>query len=239
MIADELLRWVVTILFGLAAAQCLYLMVVKSMPWQAYVGHALHLIMSVAMLLMAWPFSADWPTVGPLWFFVAAAVWFLASLAVPNSSRPAVDCGCVPSTSTTTGRMAAVYHAAMMGAMAWMYAVMNGSLLPGTPAAQPMALALGPGGVGSGHPVVLAHSHGGGDMGGMDMTHMAPQPGYVAPVNWVLALGFAVAAALWLYLYFDRRRRAGAPDDVLSFAGDLCQVFMATGMSIMFFVMVV
>lgn len=234
MITDELLRWAVTILFALAAAQCAYLMIVRSMPLQAYVGHALHLIMSVAMLLMAWPFSSDWPTVGPMWFFVGAAAWFVISLLLPNSSRPAADCGCVPMTSTPAGRAAAIYHAVMMGAMAWMYAVMNGGLLPGHAAAAPMALALGPG-----ETVILAHEHGGGDMPSMDMSGHSTQPTYVDPVNWLLAIGFAIAAAVWLYLYFDRRRTPGAPDDVLSFVGDLCQVFMATGMSIMFFIMVV
>lgn len=235
MITDELLRWVVTVLFALAAAQCAYLMVARTMPWQAYLGHALHLLMSIAMLLMAWPFSADWPTVGPMWFFAAAAVWFLASLVITNSSRPATDCGCVPPTSTPGGRLAAVYHTAMMGAMAWMYAAMSPGLLPGTPAAPPVALAMG-----AGEPMVLAHDHGGADMDmpGMDMGHSS-QPAYVEPLNWILAAGFALAAVVWLYLYFDRRRGHRPAEDVLSFAGDLCQVFMAVGMSIMFFMMVV
>ncbi|MGW0039236.1 DUF5134 domain-containing protein [Gordonia sp. NPDC003376] len=237
MIDGLLLRWVVTILFGLAAAQCLYLIVVRSMPWRSYVGHALHLIMSVAMLVMAWPFSMDWPTTGPMAFFILAAVWFLASLVFPGSVRNSDECGCVPPATSGFGRAAAVYHAAMMGAMAWMYAVMNGGLLPGhdstiTHQAGPM---VAPG-------IVLVHDHsdhGGGDMPGMTDMHMVAQPGYVTPVNWVLAIGFALATVVWLYLYLDRRRRPGAPDDVLSFAGDLCQVFMAAGMSIMFFVMVV
>ncbi|MGC5248074.1 DUF5134 domain-containing protein [Gordonia sp. DT219] len=243
MIDDIVLRWVVTVLFALAAAQCVYLIVVRPMPWQAIVGHVLHLVMSVAMAVMAWPFSADWPTVGPMVFFIAAAVWFLLTLALRQSLRPADDCGCVPPTTTGWGRLAAVYHAAMMGAMAWMYALMNGSLLPGSDAPQALSLAIGPTST-----TVLAHDHSdmgdmpgmpGMDMPGMDMHHHTAQPAYVAPINWVLAIGFAIAAFVWLYLYFVRRRAAGASSaDLMTFAGDLCQVFMAVGMAIMFGVMV-
>lgn len=244
MIDSVALRWVVTILFALAAAQCVYLLVARRMPWTSRVGHVLHLVMSVAMLVMAWPFSMSWPTLGPMVFFIVAAVWFLATLLRPGAADAADDCGCVPPTATVFGRVAAVYHAAMMAAMAWMYAVMNGDVLPGAGSVSSGALAAGP--VGS-SPLILAHDHGDmGDMGGMDMPgmgggHMSHSsgPAYVAPVNWILAVGFALAAAYWLYLYFDRRRQPGASDDVLSFAGDLCQVFMALGMSLMFFVMVV
>ncbi|AFA74774.1 putative integral membrane protein [Gordonia polyisoprenivorans VH2] len=235
MIDDIVLRWVVTILFALAAAQCAYLMLTRRMPWEAYVGHVLHLVMSVAMLVMAWPFSADWPTAGPMWFFVVAAAWFLVSLALHPRLRPTDDCGCVPPTTTPFGRLAAVYHATMMGAMAWMYAVMNGIVLPGGPTTQAMAM-------GSPGPsvTVLAHNHDdmpGMNMPGMDVGHHAAQPGYVTPVNWILTIGFALAAAVWLYLYFARRRAPGASTDLMTFAGDLCQVFMAVGMAIMFGVM--
>lgn len=232
MINDIILRWVTTLLFAFAAAQCVYLIAAKRMGWQAYIGHGLHLVMSVAMALMAWPFSMEWPTVGPMIFFIVAAVWFLATIAIPATGSDPDECGCVPPTSSSFGRAAALYHATMMGAMAWMYAVMNGGLLPGHDSVNASgALAMGE------SPMLLAHGHD-SEMPGMDMdmTHGA-QPAYVTPVNWILALGFAIATAVWLYLYLQQRRKPGAPRDALSFAGDLCQVFMAAGMSIMFFVM--
>ncbi|RPA57196.1 DUF5134 domain-containing protein [Gordonia oryzae] len=236
MIDDIVLRWAVSLLFALAAAQCAYLILTRRMPWQAYVGHVLHLVMSVAMLAMAWPFSADWPTTGPMWFFVVAAAWFLVSLALQPSLRPTDDCGCVPPTNTPLGRLTAVYHATMMGAMAWMYAVMNGAVLHDGQTTHAMALGTGS----SASVTVLAHNHDempGMNMPGMDMGHHAAQPGYVTPVNWILSIGFALAAAVWLYLYFARRRAAVASKDLMTFAGDLCQVFMALGMALMFGVM--
>ena len=238
MINDLFLRWATTLLFALAAAQCAYLMIVKRMGWPSYIGDGLHLIMSVAMGLMAWPFSMSWPTIGPMIFFIIAALWFLASMALPQGKQNPDKCGCVPPTSTLFGRAAALYHATMMGAMAWMYAVMNPTLLTADHSAS-AAMAMSTGS----SSMLLAHDH--SDMPGMDMPGMdmhsshATQLGFVTPINWVLAIGFAIAAAYWLYLYFDRRRRPGAASDALSFAGDLCQVFMAVGMSIMFFVMVV
>jgi len=40
-------------------------------------GSLLHLIMSVAMVVMAWPWGATLPTIGPLVFFLLATVWFV------------------------------------------------------------------------------------------------------------------------------------------------------------------
>lgn len=236
MIDGLFLRWVVTILFALAAAQCLYALMRLNMPWKSQVGHVLHLVMSVAMLVMAWPFSIAWPTTPPMVFFLLAALWFVSSLFLPGAETIADDCGCVPPTDRATGRIVAVYHAMMMGAMAWMYAVMNGAILPGSDGNgehHAMALAMPSDGG-----AVLAHEHGGsvGDTSGMHMH--AAQPGYVEPVNWVLGVGFVAVALAWLYGYFTNRRRPGAPSDVLAFSSDLCQMFMAAGMGIMFLTMV-
>ena len=69
--------------------------------------------MAIAMAVMAWPRGADLPATGPLLFFLLATAWFIAlTLGRPGHRR------------------ANVYHAVMMLAMAWMYAVMNGGLLP-------------------------------------------------------------------------------------------------------------
>ncbi|MGV9826393.1 MULTISPECIES: DUF5134 domain-containing protein [unclassified Gordonia (in: high G+C Gram-positive bacteria)] len=256
MIENLLLRWVVTILFALAAAQCVYAIARQRMTWPGYVGHILHFIMSVAMLVMAWPFSMSWPTTGPAIFFGIAALWFLVSMAIPASARGhdcgcgeictcGANCGCVPPTDSVYGRGVAVYHALMMAAMSWMYVVMNGTLLPGGDQGMTMGagatrvfLALGDQTLGSGR-LLLAHDHGDdATMPGMDMDMgHATQPGYVTPINWIITIGFAVAAVVWLYRFFERRRRAGNPANVMAFSGYLCQVFMAAGMAIMFGVM--
>lgn len=209
MISDPLLRLVVTVLFALAAAECLYSLVSHRMRWHGTIGHTLHLVMSIAMLLMAWPFSMSWPTRPPMWFFVAATVFF-----VIVASMVATD----PATRIADG-----YHAVMMAAMAWMYAIMTPGLLPGT-GSHTMALAMG-------GDMVLAHSHGDMDM---HMDASPAKPEWITAVNWLMIVGFFVAAAVWLYIYFARRRASEKPAAMLTHAGELCQVFMAAGMAIMF-----
>src|SRR5271156_1226636 len=71
--------------------------------------------MSVAMALMAWPWGAELPTTGPMVFFLLAALWFAV----------------VALTGAGAGhRVINGYHCLMMLAMAWMYALMNGQLVP-------------------------------------------------------------------------------------------------------------
>src|ERR1700747_3036493 len=114
MIQDVFLRWIVTALFVLSAAECVFAIATGRLTWTQIVSRLLHLIMSVAMVAMAWPRGAALPTTGPMVFFLLAAVWFVAV------------------GLTGVGHLILNgYHALMMLAMAWMYAVMNGNLLPG------------------------------------------------------------------------------------------------------------
>ncbi|WP_441957041.1 DUF5134 domain-containing protein [Mycolicibacterium houstonense] len=196
MIADLALRWVVTVLFALSAAECAFAITRTRGRAGPAVSQLLHLAMAVAMLVMAWPRGAELPTVGPMVFFLAAAVWFLAGMLRPG---PAGD------------RLAGGYHAVMMTAMAWMYAVMNGSVLTGD--REPVEMA--------GH-----HMH--------TMEHAAPQPIWISTVNWMLTVGFVIAAVAWLYRYFVARRQSPVPSAQF---GTLCRAMMAAGMAIMFGVM--
>ena len=116
MIHDLALRWFVTILFVLAAAECLYALAVGNRRPATVVSQLLHVVMAVAMAVMAWPWGAALPTVAPMVFFLFATGWFVAVTASPLGAGH---------------RIAGGYHALMMLAMAWMYAVMNGRLLPG------------------------------------------------------------------------------------------------------------
>ncbi|MEE4021483.1 DUF5134 domain-containing protein [Gordonia sp. PKS22-38] len=225
MIADLALRWVVTVLFALSIAEFGYSLTTHRLGRPGVVSHVLHIAMAAAMIVMAWPFGADWPTVAPMVFFLLAAVWFVVAAAAFANEAPE--------------RIAHGYHAVMMAAMAWMYAVMHGDLLPGSGSGESghemhtMALAM------SGTPLAHDHSEHTGDT----PSHVhAAQPDYVVAINWLLAIGFLVAAVFWLYLYFSRRAIAGAPQErasaMLTNTGELAQVFMAAGMAIMFFAMV-
>lgn len=129
MIHDLVLRWAVSVLFALSAAECGLALVVKRRPWTFAVSHALHFVMSVAMVAMAWPWGARIsPTPLAVFFFLAAA-WF-------------VTMGVVAA-RTTAPRLLYGYYGLMMLATAWMYVLMNPDLLPARPAAKPGMAMLG------------------------------------------------------------------------------------------------
>ena len=224
MIADLTLRWVVTLLFVASAVECVLTLVMVRHHRAAAVGHGLHLLMAVAMAVMAWPRGAELPTTGPMVVFLAATGWFLAVAVVVSNSPGA--------------RLANLYHAAMMFAMAWMYAAMNGSILPG----HSVGGDTGGGHGGGGHGGHAGHAgHGGGsgaEMPAMEpVTHTVSEPAYIGAVNWFWTVGFAVAAVFWVYRYFATRRIDGGATLTLVHFGTLCQAAMAAGMAIMFGVM--
>lgn len=174
-----------TLLFLGAALYCGYAIVVAG-GLAARVAHLLHLVMCVAMIAMAWPATAGTPQAPQAVFFAGAAVFFLVG-ALPgvtfHGHRPRI----------------ATYHAAMMGAMAWMAVVMAGWLSTG-PAVAPTALSHGTGSGGMG----------GMDMGGMDMGGAIP--GWASLVSRVLVGCFAVAALGWAFTL--ARVTRGAADRV-------------------------
>ncbi|MCX2930566.1 DUF5134 domain-containing protein [Mycobacterium sp. CVI_P3] len=224
MIGDLTLRWVVTILFVLSAVECLGALAVGSRRWTNVVGQLLHVVMAVAMAVMAWPWGAALPTVAPMVFFLLATGWFVAITVSPIGAGH---------------RLGGSYHALMMLAMAWMYAVMNGRLLPGQVSHSGHVASADSPAASSGHA-----GHGGMQMPGMDMPGMdlpadssgGGYPAYIATLNWVWTLLFAVAAVVWLWRYLAIRMNR-EPADPGRTLGILCQAMMAAGMAIMFGVM--
>nr|WP_139809739.1 DUF5134 domain-containing protein [Mycobacterium avium] len=88
MIHDLMLRWVVTGLFALTAAECGLAIVRKRRPWTSLLNHGLHFVVAVAMAAMAWPLSTQLPTMGPAVFFLLVAVWFaMMAVVVPTPGR--------------------------------------------------------------------------------------------------------------------------------------------------------
>jgi Domain of unknown function (DUF5134) len=208
VIHDLFLRWIVTAFFVISATEYVYGIAAGRHSWTGFVGNSLHALMAIAMAVMAWPRGADLPATGPLLFFLLASVWFIAlTLGRPGHRR------------------ANVYHAVMMAAMAWMYAVMSGGVLP----ASSDAASAG------GH-------HGSSAMPGMNMsvTFAAPDatgtPPVITGLNWFFTIGFAVAGACWLLWLFVRRGTEPFPSSRVQF-GIAAQVMMAAGMAIMFAVM--
>lgn len=199
MIHDLILRWVVTGLFAISAAECARAILTTHRAGTRAVSHGWHLLMAVAMAAMAWPWGARLPTTGLAAFFLLGAGWFVAVAVV---------------TARTRGRLALNgYHALMMLATAWMYATMNPHLLKSQPAT----------------------SMPGTDMPGMDMgaAHVSASSGHpvwVSAMNWLGAIGFAVAAVGWTYSYLHQRQYTAAWTSL----GNLGQAMLAGGMSILF-----
>jgi hypothetical protein len=123
MIHDLALRWVVIGLFALTAVEYGAAVITKPRPWTSAVNHALHFVMAVAMVVMAWPWAAPLPTTGPAVFFLLAAVTFVAMA--------------IFAIGTTSRRELYAYHGVMMLATAWMYVVMGGHLMPARSSAPP------------------------------------------------------------------------------------------------------
>ncbi len=214
MISDLTLRWIVTALFSVTIATYSYALVAQRLRPTNTVNHLLHVAMSVAMILMAWRAGIDFPTFGPIAFFVLAGVWFIYL-----AGRAARD------------GMINYYYAAAMAAMAWMYAVMNGSLL-------------GQMRYSAGHapPASMAMDSPGTDMSvsGMDtsahqMSSTVTGPAWVTTVNWIVTMGFAVVTLYWACRYFAERRMNTKPWAARPASFEpITQAFTAAGTALMF-----
>lgn len=180
------LRWVVTALFGVSIATFAYILVAHRERWTSNVNHVLHLTMSAAMILMAWRIGMELPTLGPMIFFFSAGAWFV---------RLARRVSCV-----TRDRLTNYYSAAMMAAMAWMYAVMSGAV-PGRTGYSP----------GHAMPESVVPNMSGMQMPAQHISGAVAGAGWVTTVNWIAALGFAGVALYWPGRYFAERRRNPLP----------------------------
>lgn len=215
MISELFLRWIVTALFVVSAVECAHAVVTERKVGPHLVGHLLHFAMASAMAVMAWPRGAALPTTAPMVFFALGALWFLGI-----------------ALARTPHRVVAGYHAAMMLAMAWMYAVMNGNLLPGqsTPRGD-HSTAMSEH---AGHHDMAAMSMPGMDMSGTTGASSTPgHPEWIDALNWLCTVVFAVAAVWWLHRFFVERQA----DPSRRHVGVACQAMMAAGMAVMFGVM--
>lgn len=181
------LRWLITVFFAVSIAAYVYIVVAHYRRWPDTVSYLLHLAMSAAMIAMAWGAGMNLPTAAAISFFLLACLWF---------GRGAGR------TSMTTGeRLTNGYYAVMMGAMAWMFAMMNvsltGRISRRSEDVQSAALDM--------------------NMSENDMASAHHMPaagfgdGWIAAVNWLAALGFTAVALYWACHYLVRRRRNREP----------------------------
>ena len=210
--SDFTLRWVVTILFGASIAAYVYLLAAQRRRSTNIVDHLLHLAMSVAMILMAWDVGMNLPTVGTMIFFLLAGLWFARA-----AGRR----------STANGdRLANAYYAVMMGAMTWMFAMMNG-ILPGQighPSDHPRSAALAMNM--SETEMISAHE--------MSPTGSAAAE-WITAVNWIATLGFGLVALCWASSYVASRRMNEVPHaPQFAYLNPLYHGCTAAGTAVMF-----
>ena len=210
LMGDVALQWVVTILFGASTATYVYILVAQRGRWTNPVNHILHLVMSAAMILMAWGVGMSSPTLAPMIFFLLAGLWF--GHAAGRTSTPADD------------RLTNGYYAVMMAAMAWMFAVMSGGLAGQIAHTSDYA-----------EPAAAAMDMSGADMPAHEMSSAEPATEWIAAVNWIAALGFAGVALYWACRYLAKRRTTAVPRAAqLAHLEPLYQVCSAAGTALMF-----
>jgi hypothetical protein len=210
VLSDSALRWTVTTLFGISIAAYAYILCVQHRRWTNAFSHLLHVTMCAAMILMAWRVGLHLPAIGPIVFFLIAVIWFVHAAGRGSSA--------------TRDRWTNCYHAVMMAAMAWMYALMDG-VLPGN----------------AGHSPHHAQS---GSLIDLSAAHM-PVPGHsgtisgsswISMVNFFAILGFTIVAVYWpcRYLFVERRANPASHALQLTHLEQLSHAFVAAGTALMF-----
>lgn len=117
MLSDPVLQWALTLTFS-ATAMYATVRLFADRKLLPIVGNALHLVMSVVMVAMCWPWWSLLPRVPQTLFFSAGVVWF-GAIAILQARRRI--------TRSAAGGHSAwhqVAHAAMMLAMVWMILAM-------------------------------------------------------------------------------------------------------------------
>jgi hypothetical protein len=192
VITDPFLKWAATVAFVVTAVFWATRACGRSATIPGRITGILHVVMSLAMLTMVWPRLPGVSTVAGMTMFAVAALVFLVLLATRREYH--IENG---------------YHALMMATMAWMYAVMDPSIVGSTQT-----------------------SSGGGtmDMGG-GTTMLMPTMMMMRPPSWAgyldLAIGvvYVAMAAAWIAYTYRRtpvadhaRRRTGAMQAVMAVA---------------------
>ncbi|QDZ13572.1 DUF5134 domain-containing protein [Humibacter ginsenosidimutans] len=205
---------VVTVLFAITGAYCL-VRVAVGYSWIDRVSNGVHVVMSLVMLAMPWPWVSVFATAAQIAFFTAAALWYVY-LALFDVHA---DAG--PGEGHHRGPALLWYHAGMMAAMVWMAVAM-------TPfAAQPQMP-----GMDMSHMQMTMSS-------GSGMTAMTAGQPWAITITWVFGILFCLAT-LWFLIRLVRQ--AIAADSLSGREGvvlldSLVSAVMAAGMAIAFLIL--
>lgn len=202
---------VVTVLFAVAGAYCA-IRVVVGWSWIDRLSNGVHLVMSLVMLAMPWPWASVFPTAAQIVFFTAAGLWYVY-LGLFDAHA---DAG--PGEGHHSGPALLWYHAGMMAAMVWMAVAM-------TPFA---AQAVMPG---------MSMSHREMTMSaGSGITGMTGGQPWAIAISWIFGILFCLAT-LWFLI---RLIRQGIAAESLSgrngvmLLDSLLSAVMAAGMALAF-----
>lgn len=190
MIDDLPLRWIVTGFFALSAAASLVFLYAGRRTWTSGIASGLHLVMAIAMAVMAWPWGAQLPTTGPAVFFLLAGIWFV--MLTVGSARTLVQWATYS------------YHTLMMVAMSCMYLVMEGHC-HGEWGAHTHAS----------HEMSMPST----DMAAIDMLARSGPPGWITVLNGCWTFIFGLGTVFWAYRYFTQRHHGASRQCHLHSAG--------------------
>lgn len=227
MIGNEVARVALSGLFAVIGAW--YLTVLVRPRLRGVAGHgesvsaALHVLMSVAVIVMFWPWGERFPAIAQITVFTAAAAWFAGQALFGGDALRA--------------RCANWYHAATMAAVAWIAVVMSAP-------ATAVTVAAATAGGGS-----MSADMGGMDMGGMDMGSPAPSAsgtgitggpgtasamavGWAGPVCLVLAAGFFAIAAWYAFAALRPLADPGTRHPPGTLSRDTASALIAVGLAV-------
>lgn len=120
MFDEPVTQWCFTLVFLVLGLDSTLRMVVNRRRPLQLVGHGLHVVMSVVMVAMAWPWWLNLPNTPQVVFFTAAAGWFV--LMFLGQSAPRMPRWC----SDGHAPWHQVTHVVMMLTMVWMVVSMAG-----------------------------------------------------------------------------------------------------------------
>ncbi|WP_433576227.1 DUF5134 domain-containing protein [Nocardia brasiliensis] len=184
MITDPFVCWAVTVGFMVTAVFWATRAAARSATVPVRITGLLHVVMSLAMLAMVWPRLPSVATVVGTTFFAVATAVFAGLLLARREHR--LEHG---------------YHALMMATMVWMYAVMDSSIVGGTPVTSADG----------------SMNMGGGVTMSMPATMSMHLPSWAGNLNLTVGLCYLVLAAIWVAHTYRRasvhdltHRRLGA-----------------------------
>ncbi|MFR9730962.1 DUF5134 domain-containing protein [Saccharopolyspora sp. MS10] len=222
MVESMLLSWALTVLFALTGGWCAHSATRPGLRWSDRLSSWSHVVMSLLMIAMAWPWGMSVPALPQVVLFGIIAMWFaaLTALRVPCAHEHG------------SPRLAHAHHAVMSAVMVWMVAAMP-------------LLMMGASESGGGH----HHSLGGGGGSGV-LAAAAPAPGppgAVVATSAALAAFLVLSSMAWIATAADTGRHAlntaeatgtrPAPEATRLALDAACHGAMSIGMGAMLFAM--